>query len=177
MSFSTRRPAVIAIVFFVSLPACGGKSPTQSSGSSSGTNIKTLTATITPTPTSQGQQVAAPTAFVGANVTGALLATGVLGIAGTNGGTSLNINLVNIPLGPGTYNLAGGANGGLAGWVGSNGVFNTQTGTSSGSIILTTATLARITGTFSFVANDIPDGNPAQKRVVVSNGAFDITVP
>jgi len=171
MNSSTRRAAVVAIVFFVSLPACGGKSSTQPSGSTT----KKLSATITPVATSQGQQVAAPTAFVAANVTGALLASGVLGIAGTNGGISLNINLVNVPTGPGTYQLAGGPNGGLAGWSDATGVFNTQTGVGSGTLILTTATTARITGTFEFVANDLPAGNPSQKRVAVTNGVFDIT--
>jgi len=175
MTITNYRVVVLAISLGITaLPACGGKSSTtQPSGS---TGVKKLTATITPTPTSQGQVVAGPTSFTAVNVTGALLSTGVLGIAGTSGGTSLNINLSGI-FGPGTYQLAGGPNGGLAGWVDSTGVFNTQTGTASGTIVLTTATTARITGTFSYVANDIPDGNPAQKRVVVSNGVFDITVP
>jgi hypothetical protein len=132
---------------------------------------------ITPTATSQGQVVGGATSFVGVTVTGALLSTGVVGIAGVRpDGTSLNINLTNVPTGPGTYSLAPGtANTGLAGWADSTGVFNTQTGPGGGSITFTTATTSRITGTFSFVANDIPSGNPAQKRVTVTNGVFDIT--
>jgi len=70
----------------------------------------------------------------------------------------------------------GGGNAILASWVDSTGVYNTQTASSGGgTITFTTATTSRITGTFSFVANDIPDGNPAQKRVSVTNGVFDIT--
>lgn len=172
MIISCRAAFVAAIALALVLPACGGSSTKPSSS----TNIKKLTATITPTSTSQGQVVDPATSFAGNVVTGGLLANGTVGIAGVTSGLSLNINLTNIP-GPGTYSLAGGANGGTASWSGSNGLFATYVGSGSGSITFTMATTARITGTFAFVGNDIPDGNPAQRRVVVSNGVFDITVP
>jgi hypothetical protein len=145
---------------------CGGSSSTTQP---SQTGVKTLTATITPVPTSLGQQVAAPTAFAAINVTGALLANGTVGIAGTNNGASLNINLTNIT-GAGTYPITS------ANWSDSTGVFVVFNG-GNGSITFSTATTAKIAGTFSFTANDIPSGNPAQKRVSVTNGVFDITNP
>jgi hypothetical protein len=161
-----QRSIVIATcsAFLASLSAgCGGTTQPSQNG------VKTLTATITPVPTSLGQQVAAPTAFTAINVTGALLANGTVGIAGTKNGPSLNINLTNIT-GAGTYPITS------ASWSDSTGVFVVFNG-GSGSITFSTATTARIAGTFSFTANDIPNGNPAQKRVSVTNGVFDITNP
>ena len=131
--------------------------------------VKVLTATINPVPTSQGQPVAAATFFTATNVNGALLAGGTVGIAGTNNGVSLNINLSGIP-GPGTYPITS------ASWSDSTGVYVLFNG-GSGTITFSTATSARLTGTFSFVANDLPNGNPSQKRVNVTNGVFDITNP
>jgi hypothetical protein len=144
---------------------CGGDKPTQPTP----IGVKTLTATITPVPTSPGQQVGPATAFVATNVNGALLANGTVGIAGTRNGPSLNINLTNIT-GAGTYPITS------ASWSDSTGLFGVFNG-GSGTITFSTATTARIAGTFSFVANDIPSGNPAQRRVNVTNGVFDITNP
>lgn len=155
----------------VSTGGCGGSNsttlPSQTPTSQNG--VKTLTATINPVPTSQGQQVAPPTSFTATNVTGGLLAGGTVGIAGTNNGVSLNINLTNIAV-AGTYPITS------ASWSDSTGVFVLFNG-GSGTITFSTATAARIAGTFSFVANDLPSGNPAQKRVNVTNGVFDITNP
>ena len=162
-----RSLVIVACSAFVALLSggCGSSSSTTTQPSQSGT--KKLTATITPVATSQGQQVAGPTLFTALNVTGALLANGTVGIAGTANGPSLNINLTNIT-GAGTYPITS------ASWSDSTGVYVVFNG-GSGTITFTTATTARITGTFSFVANDIPSGNPAQKRVNVTNGVFDIT--
>jgi hypothetical protein len=157
--------ACSALIAAVSSGCGGSNSTTQPSQS----GLKMLSATITPVPTSQGQQVAAPTAFAATNVTGALLANGTVGIAGTNNGLSLNINLTAIT-GAGTYPITS------ASWSDATGVFVVFNG-GSGTITFSTATTARIAGTFSFVANDIPSGNPAQKRVNVANGVFDITNP
>jgi hypothetical protein len=173
----TTRRLILAVscaaIVALASGSCGGgggsstTQPTQTQGSQSG--VKTLTAAINPVPTSQGQPVAAATLFTATNVTGALLASGVVGIAGTNSGISLNINLTGIP-GPGTYPITS------ASWSDGTGVYVLLNG-GTGTITFSTATTSRITGTFSFVANDLPSGNPAQKRVNVTNGVFDISNP
>src|SRR5216684_3431051 len=157
MSILQRSIVILACSAWV-VSVSGGCGSSNSTTQPSQNGVKTLTATITPVPTSQGQPVAAPTAFAATNVTGALLANGTVGIAGTNNGPSLNINLTNIP-GAGTYPITS------ASWSDSTGVFVVFNG-GSGTITFSTATTARIAGTFSFVANDIPS-NPAQKRVNV----------
>ena len=168
MSILQRSIVVVACSAWV-VSVSGGCGGSNSTTQPSQNGVKTLTATITPVPTSQGQQVAAPTAFAATNVTGALLTNSTVGIAGTKNGPSLNINLTNIN-GAGTYPITS------ASWSDSTGVFVVFNG-GSGTITFNTATTARIAGTFSFVANDIPSGNPAQKRVNVTNGIFDITNP
>jgi hypothetical protein len=161
MRIFQRSVVIVACLTWVASVSVGcGDSSTEPSDN----GVKTLTATITPVPTSQGQQVGAPTAFTATNVTGALLTNATVGIAGTNSGVSLNITAA------GTYPITS------ASWSDSTGVFVVFNG-GSGTITFTTATTSRITGTFSFVANDIPSGNPAQKRVNVTNGVFDITNP
>jgi Family of unknown function (DUF6252) len=168
MFIFSRSTLAVACSAWVALASagCGGSSSTTQPSQS---GAKQLSASITPVATSQGQQVAAPSAFAATNVNGGLLATGAVGIAGTNNGVSLNINLTNIP-GAGTYPITS------ASWSDATGVFVVANG-GSGTITFSTATTARITGTFSFVANDIPSGNPAQKRVNVTNGVFDIANP
>jgi hypothetical protein len=166
VSIFQRSIVVVACSAWVA-SVSGGCSNSTTQPSQNG--VKTLTATIMPVPTSQGQQVAAPTAFAATNVNGALLANGTVGIAGTNNGPSLNINLTNIT-GAGTYPITS------ASWSDSTGVFVVFNG-GNGTITFSTATTARIAGTFSFVANDIPGGTPAQKRVNVINGVFNITNP
>jgi hypothetical protein len=171
----------------VVVSSCGGESPDSTpsplpggpgGGTGGGTtNVKVLTATITPVATTPGEQVPPPSQFT-ASIAGGGYGSGVLSFNGVNNNTSLTV-AINIP-GPGTYSLAlGNPNNGIGTWIDSTGIYRSQTNNGGGTIRVTTATLGRITGTFDMVGHDFPAGvgSPQVRRVNITNGVFDITLP
>jgi hypothetical protein len=153
------------LVLCMSTAACSGDGygGPNNNGNNNGT-AKVLTATIN------------GTAFAATSVTAAFL-NGNLAIAGVSGGRSIQLNAVNVS-GPGTISLNLGNQWSALGQHidGSVGQFSTGYG-GTGSLTLTTATLSRVTGTFTFTAYTSAGGGLGKPVITVLNGLFDITSP
>ena len=129
-----------------------------------GGNVKVVTATINGAP------------FTATTVVGAYLGGG-LTITGQNAQRTITISAINVA-GPGTITFGiGNQWSALAQSIdGTQGTFSTGFG-GTGSLILTTATLFRITGTFTFTAYTMAGGGLGQPVITVLNGTFDISNP
>jgi hypothetical protein len=162
------RSAVLALAFAAT--ACGDDSPSSPDDNENpGTPSKVLTGTA------NGASWTA-TVVTGGFLNGNVIIAGNNGTSGSNGTSSLSINMAGVP-GPGTYNLGPGNGYGLAQWInGDVGVFSTLGTGGTGSITITTATLSRLAGTFTFVARNTVAG-AATPSMTVTNGVFNITNP
>ncbi len=157
------RRFVAVLIFAAGATVCGGSS-TDPGGNGGTGSAKVLTATI------NGQ------AFTGVTVNAAYL-NGSLTINGVNASRSISINAINVT-GPGTIALGiGNPWSALAGVVDGNlGIFSSGYG-GTGTVTLTTATLGRVTGTFTFTGYTSAGTGAGKPVVTVLNGVFDITNP
>jgi hypothetical protein len=149
---------------------CGGGStgPDENNGTNPppGGSVKVFTATI-----NGAQCTGAVDAIVGAYLGGNLT------INAGCGQRSVTINALNLSA-PSTITLGQGNQWSALAQVisGTEGTYSTGFG-GTGTLTLTTATLFRITGTFSFTAYTVAGGGLGQPVVTVQNGTFDISNP
>ena len=169
------RRALASLILATSVASCGGGSDTTAPNGNNGNNnppggnpsgsVKVVTATIN------------GVAFTGTTVVGGYL-NGSLTINATNAQRSITISAIKVA-GPGTIALGVGNQwSALAQVIGDNtaGTYSTGFG-GTGTLTLTTATLFRISGTFTFTAYTVAGGGLGQPVVTVLNGAFDISTP
>lgn len=157
--------AVVAI-------GCGGggggsTGPNNNNGNNNGNNggsVKVVTATLNGQP------------FTATTVSGAYL-SGQLSITAFNASRSINITAINLA-GTGTISLNVGNQWSALGQIGgaTEGTYSTGYG-GVGTVTLTTATLFRVTGTFSFTAYSSSGSGLGQPVITVTNGVFDISNP
>jgi hypothetical protein len=102
---------------------------------------------------------------------------GNLTVGGFTGLKNLSINATNLT-GPGTYSFnVGNQWSALAEWIdGDVGSFSSGYG-GVGTLTLTTATLSRVTGTFSFTAYTSAGTGAGKPVVTVLSGVIDVTSP
>jgi hypothetical protein len=151
---------------------CGGGStePDENNGDTNpppGGSVKVFTATI-----NGAQCSGAAGEIVGAYLGGNLTIT-----AGC-GQRSFSISALNLNA-PSTITFGQGNQWSALAQVitgGAQGTYSTGFG-GTGTLTLTTATLFRITGTFSFTAYTVAGGGLGQPVVTVQNGTFDISNP
>ena len=159
------RLVVAAAAFAI---ACGGDYGTDPDGNnnennSGNTSVKVLTATINGTP------------FTAATLNGAYLG-GSLSINGFNTLRSLTISAINLT-GPGTYSLSIGNQRERMVQSATAPISSRRDSVAPARSRWTTATLFRLTGTFSFTAYTSAGGGLGNPVVTVINGVFDISVP
>jgi hypothetical protein len=151
------------------LVGCGGGStgPAGNNGNNPPAgSVKVFAATINGAP------------FSGQTVVGAFLNGAGLTITANNGqGRSITISAINVP-GPGTINFGlGNQWSALAQMIdNTQGTFSTGFG-GTGTLTLTTATLFRIVGTFTFTAYTSAGTGVGNAVITVQNGTFDISNP
>ena len=167
--------ALASVILATTVVSCGGGSNTTAPNGNNGNNppnnqpggsVKVVTATINGAP------------FTATTVVGAWLNGAGISITAQNATRTISISANNVP-GPGTITFGiGNQWSALAQIVGdaTNGTFSTGFG-GTGSLTLTTATLFRITGTFTFTAYTVAGGGLGQPVVTVTNGTFDISNP
>lgn len=166
-----RTWALLILAAFV--VSCGGGSNATAPNGNNGNNnppnnqpgatVKVLTASVN------------GTAFSATTLSGAYL-NGSLTINGYDAQRTLTISAINIA-GPGTITLGQGNQwSALAQSIDNRGHFSTGFG-GTGTLTLTTATLFRITGTFTFTAYTVNGGGLGQPVITVLNGSFDISNP
>ena len=159
------RPLSRLSILALTAIACGGASTDPGGGgTTTGGSAKVLTATIN------------GVAFSATIVSGGYL-NGLLTINGVNGLKTITINAGNVS-GPSTISLNMGNAWSATGDVidGNSGHFSSGIG-GTGSLTLTTATLGRITGTFTFTGYTSAGTGASKPVVTVLNGVFDITNP
>jgi hypothetical protein len=114
-------------------------------------------------------------AWAGSSVKYATYSSQVLSIGGTNGsGQLVSIALANLTA-VGTYSLSpGNPNAGIANVIegGGTAIWASNIGGGSGTITVTTFSLTRMAGSFSFSA--VPANAGATGTMVVANGSFDL---
>jgi len=175
MSHGIRRSSIVLVTLAAfAVLACGGGGPTDPAGSNNnggngsnnngGGSSRVLSASVN------------GAAFTGVTVSGTYL-NGNLTVAGSNGGRTLHIAAVNVA-GPGTITFGIGNQWNALGQIIDNtaGQFSTGYG-GVGTLTLTTATLFRIKGTFSFTAYTAAGTGQGNPVMTVQNGSFDISVP
>jgi hypothetical protein len=153
--------------FLLLIVGCGGGSTAPAGNNNPpGGSVKVFTATINGAP------------FTGATVVGAYLG-GNLTVNAHNGqGRSISINAQGVNAGS-PFNLnVGNQWSALAQMVDATlGTFSTGYLGGSGTVTLTTATLSRITGTFSLIAYTGAGTGLGSAVITVQNGTFDISNP
>jgi hypothetical protein len=167
------RRALASLILAASAASCGGGSETTAPNGNNGNNnppnnnpggtVKVLTASFNGTP------------FSATTLNGAYL-NGSLSINGYDSQRTLTISAINIA-GPGTITFGiGNQWSALAQSIDNRGSFSTGFG-GTGTLTLTTATLFRVTGTFTFTAYTVAGGGLGQPVITVLNGTFDISNP
>jgi len=167
-----RRLSLVSLVILALLAtSCTGSNSTPTTGpggSTGGTgSVKVLHANINNV----------STLFTATIISGAF-SGGNLVISGTDGSRTLTINAISIP-GASTFTLNPGNIWNAIGQVidGSVGTLSTGFTPGTGTVTLTTASLSRITGTFSFTAYSSLGATSGAPVATVFNGVFDISNP
>jgi len=168
---SRTRQVLLAAIAVVAI-GCGGggggsTGPNNNNGNNNGNNggsVKVVTASLNGQP------------FTATTVTGAFLG-GQFTFTAFNASRSIHISAINLA-GTGTISLNVGNQWSALGQIGgaSEGTFSTGYG-GVGTVTLTTATLFRVTGTFSFTAYTSSGPGLGQPVITVMNGVFDISNP
>ena len=167
------RRALASLILAASVMSCGGGSDTTAPNGNNGNNnppnnnpggtVKVLTGSFN------------GTAFSATTLSGGYL-NGSLTINGYDAQRTLTISAINIA-GPGTITFGiGNQWSALAQSIDNRGHFSTGFG-GTGTLTLTTATLFRVTGTFTFTAYTVNGGGLGQPVITVLNGTFDISNP
>lgn len=151
----------------VLVAGCGGGS-TEPDGDNDppGGSVKVFTATIN------------GAAYTGVNIVGAY-SSGTLSITSQDAQSRVITITATGLTGTGQFSVSFGNQGGrLVQMVDPGvGLFSTSYLGGSGTVTLTTATLSRVTGTFSFIAYTSAGTGAGNRVVTVQNGSFDISNP
>lgn len=155
--------AILSILALLAVSCAGNDAqPTITNNSS----VKVLTANVNNI----------NTVFTATVVSGTFF-NGNLVIAGNDGSRTLLINAINVA-GAGTVTLNNPNQwSAIAQVIDGTGAFSTGLLGGSGSVIVTTATLSRITGTFNFIAYTSQGTGQGAPVRTIFNGVFDISNP